>query len=91
MIDRQAILDELKRVLTPYVENKGSLNNLNDQTELIKDLKINSANLVDIVIDTESEYNIEIDMDSAEKMLTIGSCIDIISEKMAQLNDKRGQ
>jgi acyl carrier protein len=84
MIDRQAILEELKTVLAPYTENKEALNTLNDQTELIKDLKINSANLVDIVIDAESKYNIEIDMDSAEKMMTVGSCIDIINEKMEQ-------
>ncbi len=83
-MDRQVILDELKKVLAPYTENKEALNNMHDQTELIKDLKINSANLVDIIIDAESKYNIEIDMDSAEKMMTVGSCIDVITEKTNQ-------
>ncbi len=82
MMDREVILDELKKVLAPYTENKEALSNINNQTELIKDLKINSANLVDIIIDAESKYNIEIDIDSAEKMITVGSCIDVISEKM---------
>jgi acyl carrier protein len=82
MMDRKVILRELKKVLSPYTENKVALNNIEDQTNLIKDLKINSANLVDIIIDAESKYNIEIDMDSAEKMMTVGSCIDVISEKM---------
>ncbi len=81
-MDRKVILRELKKVLSPYTENKVALNNIEDQTNLIKDLKINSANLVDIIIDAESKYNIEIDMDSAEKMMTVGSCIDVISEKM---------
>jgi acyl carrier protein len=48
----------------------------------VNDLRINSANLVDIIIDAESKYNIEIDMDSAEKMVTVGNCIDVITEKM---------
>ena len=81
-MDRKVMLEELKKVLAPYTENKEALNNIDDQTNLIKDLKINSANLVDIIIDAESKYNIEIDMDSAEKMMTVGSCIDVISEKM---------
>lgn len=81
-MDRQTILDELKKVLAPYTGNKSALDSISEQTELIKDLKINSANVVDIIIDAESKYNIEIDMDSAEKMTRVGSCIDVIMEKM---------
>ena len=83
-MDRQTILDELKKVLWPYTADKEALNSMNDQTDLIKDLKINSANLVDIIIDAETKYNIEIDLDSAEKMSVVGSCIDVIMEKMDQ-------
>jgi acyl carrier protein len=81
-MDRQEIIDELKKVLAPYMENKELLDGINEQTNLITDLKINSANLVDIIIDAESKYNIEIDLDSAEKMINVGSCIDVIAEKM---------
>ncbi len=83
-MDRQAILEELKKVLAPYTVNKEALNSINEQTDLIKDLKINSANLVDIIIDAESKYDIEIDMDSAERISTVGSCIDVILEKLHQ-------
>jgi acyl carrier protein len=81
-MDRTAILNELKRVLAPYTENKGMLDGINEETDLIRDLKINSANLVDIIIDAESQYNIEIDFDAAEKMYNVGNCIDVISEKL---------
>ncbi|MEO8117174.1 MAG: acyl carrier protein [Bacteroidota bacterium] len=81
-MDRKSILAELKKVLAPYTEDKGLLNNINEETDLIKDLKINSANLVDVIIDAESKYNIEIDMDSAEKMFRVGNIIDVINEKM---------
>lgn len=81
-MDRIAILNELKKVLGPYTEDKEKLNNITDETDLIKDLKINSANLVDIIIDAESQYNIEIDFDAAEKMYNVGNCIDVISEKL---------
>ena len=81
-MDRREILEELKKVLAPYMENKEMLAGITEQTDLINDLKINSANLVDIIIDAEAKYNIEIDMDSSEKMIDVKSCIDVIAEKM---------
>jgi len=60
------------------------LDGINEDTDLMRDLKINSANLVDIIIDAESTYNIEIDFDSADRMYKVGSCIDVIIEKMNQ-------
>ena len=84
-MNRNTILIELKKVLAPYTVDKEALDSINDQTDLIKDLKINSANLVDIIIDSETKYQIEINLDSAEKMSNVGNCIDVILEK---LNEK---
>jgi acyl carrier protein len=81
-MERRAILDELKKVLYPYTEDKNGLENIDENTNLVKDLKINSANLVDIIIDAEAKYNIEIDFDSAEKIVTVGDCINAIAEKI---------
>lgn len=86
-MNRQEILDELKKVLAPYTEDKEQLNTINDQTDLIRDLKINSANLVDIIIDAEAKYNIEIDYDAAEEMTTVGSCINVIEARMGQQSE----
>ena len=81
-MERRAILEELKKVLYPYTENKELLQHITDDTNLVKDLKINSANLVDIIIDAEARYNIEIDFDSAEKIIKVGDCINAIAAKM---------
>jgi len=81
-MDKQEILAELKKVVTPYTANKEALNSMTEQTDLVRDLKINSANLVDIIIDAEAKYDIEIYMDSAERISTVGSCIDVILEKI---------
>ena len=75
-------MEELKKVLYPYTENKELLEKIDEHTNLVKDLKINSANLVDIIIDAEAKYNIEIDFDSAEKIITVGDCINAIAEKI---------
>jgi acyl carrier protein len=81
---RTEVLDELKKVFAPYTTNKEMLASINDDTDLIKDLKINSANLVDIIIDAEAKYDIEIDYDSADKIINVGTCIDVIMEKLGQ-------
>ena len=83
-MNRETILEELKKVLGPFTADKQKLAGVTEQTDLIKDLQINSANLVDIIIEAEEKYGIEIDMDAAEKISTVGSCIDIILEKMNQ-------
>jgi acyl carrier protein len=81
-MERRAILEELQKVLYPYTENKELLENIDENTSLVRDLKINSANLVDIIIDAEAKYAIEIDFDSAEKIVTVGDCINAIAEKI---------
>ena len=45
----------------------------------IKDL----ANLVDVILDVEDEFDIEIDNESMEKMLSVKAAIDIIETKLA--------
>ena len=81
-MSREDILEGLKKVLAPYTPDKETLNSITLETDFIKDLKINSANMVDILIDAEEKYNIEIDMDSAERIHDVGSCIDVIMEKI---------
>lgn len=81
-MNRTEILDELKKILAPYTIDKEQLDGINEDTDLLKDLKINSANLVDIIIDAEEKYNVEIDYDDAEKMINVGSCIDVIAERL---------
>lgn len=77
------ILEELKNLLAPYTKEKEKLESINENTDLINDLHINSANLVDIIIDAEEKYDIEIDMDDAEKMTNVANTIDVIHSKIA--------
>ncbi len=83
-MSRQEILEGLKKVLAPYTVNKEVLNSMNEDTDFIKDLKINSANLIDIIIDAEEKYNIAIDVDAAERIHTAGDCIDVILDKLTE-------
>jgi acyl carrier protein len=79
-MNRQSIIEKLKEIITPYVQNQEALSEVKEDTDLMKDLKINSQHLVDIILDTEVAFDIEIDDDSAEKMLTVGAAVDIVEK-----------
>ena len=78
------LIASLQKIIKPYVQDQEAFKNLSDETDFINDLKINSANLVDIVLDLEDEFDIEIDNDSMEKMLSVKAAIDIIETKLAK-------
>ena len=52
--------------------------------DFIKDLKINSANLVDVILDVEDEFDIIVDNESMEKMLTVKAALEIIEAKLSE-------
>lgn len=77
------LIEDLKVIVKPYIQNAEAFENINEDTDFIGDLKINSANLVDIVLDIEDKYDIEIDNDSMEKMLNVKASLEVIKEKLA--------
>ncbi|MFT5628822.1 MAG: acyl carrier protein, partial [Glaciecola sp.] len=54
-----------------------------EETDFINDLKINSANLVDVILDVEDEFNIRIENDDMEKMISVRAAMDVVNEKLA--------
>jgi acyl carrier protein len=82
-MDKNQILWDLKVIVTPYAQDAAALDNISETTDFIKDLKINSANLVDVVLDIEEKFGIEIDNEAMAKMLDVSTAIQIIEEKLA--------
>ncbi|MVO08260.1 acyl carrier protein [Flavobacterium sp. TP390] len=80
---KEAIIEKLKPIVQPFVKNEEAFKNLTDTTDFITDLNINSANLVDIVLDIEEAFHIEIDNESMEKMLNVENTVAIIQKKLA--------
>ena len=78
------LINKLKIIIRPYVKNEEALDNLNEKTDFINDLMINSANLVDIVLDIEETFDIVIDNEAMEKMLTVEAALLIIETELAK-------
>lgn len=83
-MDREATLEQLKYIVKPYIQNQEAFDSLTEETNFINDLKINSANLVDVILDIEEKFDIIIDNESMEKMATVKSAIGIIEAELVK-------
>ncbi|WP_211266380.1 acyl carrier protein [Flavobacterium fryxellicola] len=83
-MSKQEIIEQLKTIVKPYVQNQESFDALTEETDFINDLKINSANLVDVILDIEEKYTIIIDNESMEKMINVKAAMEIVAIKLAE-------
>lgn len=81
-MNNQELIDKLKVIVKPYIQNEEAYQNLTEATKFIEDLKINSANLVDVILDVEDEFDIEIGDEEMEQMMDVKSSIEIITKKI---------
>jgi acyl carrier protein len=77
-------IEELKQIVKPYVPNPELLDHLTAETDFIKDLSINSADLVDIILDIEEKFDIIVDDEGMQHMLTVKAAIAIIEQELAK-------
>lgn len=75
------LFNEVKEIIKKYAFDKKLVDASTEQSKIIVDLKINSARVVDIVLDIEEKYDIEIDDKSIGKIITIQDVINVIKSK----------
>ena len=81
-MNQEELIEKLKKIVKPYVQDEEAFENLSAETDFINDLKINSANLVDVILDVEDEFDIAIDNESMEQMLNVQASMDVINNKL---------
>ncbi len=79
---KDQLITKLKTIVQPYIQDEAAFANLTEDTDFINDLKINSANLVDVVLDVEDEFDIRIENEDMERMLSVKAAMEIITEKL---------
>lgn len=75
-------IPQIKKIVQPYIQNQQAFEKMDLQTNFLKDLNINSANLVDVILDIEDEFDIVMENEDMEKMTTVASAIGVIQEKL---------
>jgi acyl carrier protein len=81
-MNKEELISKLKTIIAPYIQDEEAFKNLNVATDFVNDLKINSANLVDIVLDIEDEFDIRLENEDMEQMLDVQSAVTIITAKL---------
>lgn len=77
------LIAKLKTIVEPYIQDEEAFKNLSKDTDFVKDLKINSANLVDVILDVEDAFDIRIENEEMEKMMSVKAAMDIVNSKFS--------
>jgi acyl carrier protein len=83
-MDREEVLGQLKDIVKPYIQDQEAFDSLSEETDFVNDLKINSANLVDVILDIEEKFNIVIDNEAMTKMVNVKAAIGIIDAELSK-------
>lgn len=83
-MNRDQIANQLKTLIAPYVEDRSVFETLSETSELVNHLHINSLHLIDIILDVEATFDIEVTADEADRLRTIGSVLDLIESKQSR-------
>lgn len=74
---------KLQNIIKIYLPEDVSLDDVSQDSHFMNDLNINSANLVDIVLDVEDAFDIRLENEDMDQMLTVRDAMAIIDKKMA--------
>jgi acyl carrier protein len=75
---QQEAMDKVVAILEPFVKNPDALASVQMETSILKDLKVNSARLVDVVLEIEDTFGIEVKDEDADKVKTVGDAVNLI-------------
>jgi acyl carrier protein len=79
---QQETFEKVVSILRPHAKNQSALEAVDLETNILDDLKVNSARLVDVVLAFEDEFDIEIADDDVDAVNTVGDAVRLISAKL---------
>jgi acyl carrier protein len=84
---RQELLNQFKEILKDHVseDEMPLLENFSENLGLKDDLAIDSLDVVNIIIDIEDVFSIEIDDEELKILTDVGSCLDLIEKSTKML------
>jgi acyl carrier protein len=74
--------ETLKEIVKVYLPEDVSAEAISKESNFIDELNINSANLVDIVLDVEDAFDIMLENDDMDQMTTVNDALAIIDKKL---------
>ena len=74
---------KLKQIVQTYLPDDVNAESITMDSNFTKELNINSANLVDIVLDVEDAFDIMLENEDMDGMQTVKDALHIIDSKIA--------
>jgi len=81
-VTREEIFEKVVEIVKPYVKNQEALEGVTEDTNILQDLKVNSARLVDVILAFEDEFDIEVEDEDADAVNTVGDAVELIQSKL---------
>ncbi|WP_350285768.1 phosphopantetheine-binding protein [uncultured Croceitalea sp.] len=75
---------KLKTIVETYLPDDVSVDAIAAESNFTTELNINSANLVDIVLDVEDAFDIRLENEDMDGMQTVQDALTIINTKIAE-------
>ncbi|MFQ5697394.1 MAG: phosphopantetheine-binding protein [Myxococcota bacterium] len=75
------VMERVVKILTPWAKSEEALGAVSMDTNILEDLKVNSARLVDVVIAFEDDFDIEIADEDVDQVNTVGDAVRLILSK----------
>lgn len=75
---------KLKDIIKIYLPEDVNIIDVKEDSNFISELNINSANLVDIVLDVEDAFDIRLENEDMDEMQTVANALRIIETKLSE-------
>jgi acyl carrier protein len=80
-MEQAQVFEKVVSILTPFVKNKDALAKVAMETSILQDLKVNSARLVDMVLEMEEAFDIQVSDSEADGVNTVGDAVRLVLGK----------
>ena len=81
-MSQSEIFDKVVAILKKYAKNDEALSEVQASTNILEDLRVNSARLVDVILDFEDAFDIEIADEDADGVTTVGDALQLIEARI---------
>jgi acyl carrier protein len=81
IMDQREVFESVVAILKPFAKNQEALAHATLQTSILKDLRVNSARLVDVVLEIEERFAIQVQDEEADKVRLVGDAVNLVVSK----------
>ncbi len=82
-MEQSEVFERVVKILTPWAKNQEALASVSMDSQILDELEVNSARLVDVVIAFEDDFEIEIEDDEVDSVEKVGDAVRLILGKLS--------